>query len=96
VKLTAEADTRASVERKIVPSPARILLPPLRPEGVRVRPVQVVPPVHGVHAVGHNRALLYVHRSGPVRSAANGERGVLSGNAEVDWHRRHQAEDCVC
>lgn len=90
--LTSQTDPRPPVEGQILPPALGVLLPPLRAERVRVIPPQVLPPVHREDVVPDDRVLLHVHRGPLVRAAADGERGVDHGDAEVERDRGVQAE----
>lgn len=80
--LLSHADTRAPVERKILPSRAKVR-PALRPELVRIRAVNVLAAVHRPHAVRDDSALGDEHGGLAVRPAADGEDGVGDGEAGV-------------
>lgn len=94
-ELTAKANAWPSVEWKVIPPAASVLLPAFRAELVRVRSVEVGPSVHSVDAVGDGSPLGHEHRRPSIGATTHGERGVLGCGAEVQGDRWHKTEDLV-
>lgn len=83
-ELLPNAYPRAPVERQVLPpGDALAPLPPLRPERVRIRPPQVRPPLHRVHAVLDLGGAARVERDDGAEAQRLGE-GVLERRAGLE------------
>lgn len=93
--LTAKANTRSTIEWKVLPSSPGILFPTLWSEGVRIGAVEVGSSVHGIDAVCNDAAFSDVDRGPLAWSASYWEGSVLVCDTEVKRNWRLQAEGCT-
>lgn len=94
-QLTAKANTRSTVEWKVLPSSSGILFPTLWSEELGVWAVKVGPSVHGIDTVCDEITLLDVYWRSLVRTASHGKGRVLVCDTEVQGHGRLQAKGCM-